>query len=150
LPHALLLVGAEEAITAGELRQFAIEAGVGDDTFISGHLPSVAAAYQAADVFAFPSLYETFGLSVVEAMAAGCPVVASDRGAMAELGADAVALTNPEDPEALADAIARVLTDSTHRADLVARGRTRAELFTWKRTAELTYDVLERAVRAPR
>ena len=145
-PHALLLVGAKEAISPAELHEFAAQAGVANDVFVSGRLPEVAAAYQAADLFAFPSLYETFGLSLVEAMAAGCPVVTSNRGAMAELGADAVALANPEDPEALADAMARVLSDSAYRVDLIARGRARAATFTWERTAQLTYAVLATTV----
>ena len=146
LPHVLLLVGAQEAISPDELREFAAKAGVANDVFVSGRLPEVAAAYQAADLFAFPSFYETFGLSLVEAMAAGCPVVTSDRGAMAELGADAVALANPDNPDALADAMARVLSDSAYRAGLVARGHARAATFTWERTARLTYAVVQRAV----
>jgi glycosyltransferase involved in cell wall biosynthesis len=142
LPHALLIVGAQEAVTPEDLRGFAAAAGVADDLFVAGRLPEVAAAYQAADLFAFPSFYETFGLSLVEAMAAGCPVVTSDRGAMAELGGDAVALANPEDPQALADAMIRVLSDPAYRADLIARGRERAAAFTWERTARLTYSVI--------
>ena len=145
LPHALLLVGAKEAISPDGLRQFAADAGVAGDVYVSGRLPEVAAAYQAADVLAFPSFYDTFGLSLVEAMAAGCPVVTSDRGAMAELGADAVALANPENPDALADAMVRVLSDPAYRNDLITRGRARAATFTWERTAQLTYAVLERA-----
>ena len=144
VPHAMLLVGAKEAISPEQLQEFAARAGVANDVFVSGRLPEVAAAYQAADLFAFPSFYETFGLSLVEAMAAGCPVVTSDRGAMAEIGVDAAALANPEDADALADAMARVLSDSAYRTELIARGRARAATFTWERTAQLTYAVLER------
>lgn len=144
-PHALVLAGAEEALSLRELREYAARAGVGPDTVVVGRMPNVAAAYQAADLFAFPSLYETFGLSVLEAMAAGCPLVASDRGAMAELGRGAAVLADPENPEAFAAAMAQILNDPTCRADLIARGRARAAGFTWARTAEQTYASLAKA-----
>lgn len=143
-PHALLLVGGPEAISPDELRAYASRAGVGADTVVTGRLPSVAAAYQAADLFVFPSLYETFGLSVVEAMAAGCPLVVSDRGAMAELGGEAAEHADPKNPDAWAAAMTRVVTDRAYRDLLIARGRARAASFTWQRTAERTFAALER------
>jgi len=146
VPHVLLLAGAQEAVSPATLRQYAEAAGVGDQTVICGRLPSLVAAYQAADLFVFPSLYETFGFPVIEAMAAGCPVVVSNRGAMAELGDEAAVHADPTNPASLADAMYAVLSDPARRDHLIARGRARAAQFTWRRTAELTYQACERVV----
>jgi glycosyltransferase involved in cell wall biosynthesis len=89
-----------------------------------------------ATVFAFPSVYEGFGLPPLEAMAAGVPVVATSAGAIPEVVGDAALLVAPGDHEALAEAIAEVLTDDARRADLIARGSTRAGQLRWEHTAE--------------
>jgi glycosyltransferase involved in cell wall biosynthesis len=97
--------------------------------------------YRNAAVFVFPSLYEGFGLPIVEAMHAGTPIVTSDRGAMAEVAGDAAVLVDPLDAEALAKSIERVLSKETHRRDLIARGHERATAFTWERAAARTAEV---------
>ncbi len=145
LPHVLLLVGAEESVPLAALVAHASALGVGDDVVVTGQVPSVVAAYQAADAFVFPSLYETFGFPVLEAMAAGCPVVASNTGATAELCGDAAVLADATDPDAFADAIGGLVQDGSRRAACIARGRVRAAAFTWQRTAELTAAVLREA-----
>jgi glycosyltransferase involved in cell wall biosynthesis len=145
LPHALVLVGAEVDVTREQLRAAAADVGVASDVVVAGRLPSVAAAYQAADLCAFPSLYETFGFPALEAMAAGCPLVASDRGATAELCGDGAILADATDAAAFAGAMARALIDRTGRGALVARGRDRAASFTWARSAEQTLAVLRGA-----
>ncbi|HEX4869005.1 MAG TPA: glycosyltransferase family 1 protein [Acidimicrobiales bacterium] len=89
-----------------------------------------------AAAVAVPSHYEGFGLSAAEAMAAGVPVVASDRGSHPEVVGDAGLLVPADDEHALADALRRVLTDAALDADLRARGPARAARFTWPRTAE--------------
>ncbi|MEO8071554.1 MAG: glycosyltransferase family 1 protein [Acidobacteriota bacterium] len=147
LPHVLLLAGSEAGIPIATLREQTARLGVAADVIFGGRLDSVAAAYQAADAFVFPSLSETFGFPVLEAMVAGCPVIATNRGATAELCADAAALVDPTDPAAMAAAIAAVLGDADYRADLIRRGRARASLFTWRRTAALTFAALEAASR---
>lgn len=88
-----------------------------------------------AGAVAVPSHYEGFGLSAAEAMAAGVPVVASDRGSHPEVVADAALLVPADDDEALAEALRQVLTDAALAADLRARGPVRAAAFTWARTA---------------
>jgi glycosyltransferase involved in cell wall biosynthesis len=102
--------------------------------------------YALAAVFAFPSLYEGFGLPPLEAMARGVPVVTSDRGSLAEVVGDAAAVVDPESVEAIAAALARLLTDGAERDRLRALGRERAAGFTWERTAALTADAYRRTV----
>jgi glycosyltransferase involved in cell wall biosynthesis len=94
-----------------------------------------------------PSLHEGFGLPALEAMASGVPVVASNRGSLPEVVGDAGLLVEPEDLEAISEAVVRALTDPILRSDLIARGLERARQFTWERTAKATFDVY-RAVSA--
>lgn len=94
--------------------------------------------YNATDVFVYPSLYEGFGLPLVEAMACDCPVVASNLSSIPEVCFGAALLINPHDPVEIADAIFRILTDSPLRKALVEKGRRRVGMFSWKRAAEET------------
>ncbi len=103
----------------------------------------LAALYARADVFVFPSLYEGFGLPVLEAMASGTPVIASNRSAMPESAGSAAILVDPTDADALAEAIARVLDDTSAHDELVDRGHERARAFTWENTARQTWSVYE-------
>jgi phosphatidyl-myo-inositol alpha-mannosyltransferase len=98
---------------------------------------ALAAEYRAADVFCAPSLgREGFGLVLLEAMASGCPAVASDIPGYAEAARGAALLVPPGDPGALADGLRRVAEDRVLRARLVAAGRARAEALSWSRVAE--------------
>ena len=101
--------------------------------------------YRNAGVFAFPSLFEGFGLPVLEAMAAGVPVVSSNAASLPEVYGDAPLAFDPTDEAAMADAIRRVLEDDTLARDLVERGRRNLARFSWRRTAEQTLEVLEHA-----
>jgi glycosyltransferase involved in cell wall biosynthesis len=92
----------------------------------------------AADCFLHPAHFEGFGFPVVEAMACGAPVVASDGGSLPEVVGDAGVTAPPTEPEALAEAMARVLGDAALRSELSARGRRRAASFTWQACAEAT------------
>ncbi len=103
------------------------------------------ALYTGAAAVAFPSLYEGFGLPVLEAMACGAPVVTSNASATAEIAGDAAILVDPRDTEAIADAIERVTSDADLAADLRARGFRRAASFSWERAARETIAVYERA-----
>ncbi|WP_421120533.1 glycosyltransferase family 4 protein [Aquihabitans daechungensis] len=100
-----------------------------------GELPPLFAGCAA---FCFPSLREGFGMPVLEAMAHGAPVVTSSGTATAEVAGDDALLVEPEDHEAIAKAIARILDDPALADDLRARGRARAAAYTWERTADLT------------
>ena len=101
------------------------------------------ALYAGAACFVFPSVYEGFGLPVLEAMAAGAPVVASRVGAIPEVAGDAALLVDASRPAALAEAIEAVLGDPALRARLVERGRTRARVFTWELAARRTRAVYD-------
>ncbi|HKG91391.1 MAG TPA: glycosyltransferase family 1 protein [Gemmatimonadaceae bacterium] len=100
----------------------------------------LSALYSTATVFAYPSLYEGFGLPLLEAMAAGAPVITSNVSSLPEVAGDAALLVSPTSVEAIRHAIERLLADETLRADLARRGRVREREFTWRRTAELTLD----------
>lgn len=104
---------------------------------------SLARLYSTASVFAFPSLDEGFGMPVLEAMAAGVPVLASNRSAVAEVCGDAALLACPENTDELESALRRLLTEAELRTQLTARGYARAAQFTWERAAQLTWNVYE-------
>ncbi|HLL76766.1 MAG TPA: glycosyltransferase family 1 protein [Pyrinomonadaceae bacterium] len=107
----------------------------------------LCALYSSCRVFAYPSLYEGFGLPPLEAMACGAPVVASRIPVIEETaGAEAARLVAPTDAEALAAALAELLRDDAARSELAARGLARAAEFTWERTARQTFEVYERVL----
>ena len=105
------------------------------------------AFYAGATCFVYPSLFEGFGLPLLEAMACGCPVVSSDRTACPEVVGTAGLLVDPEDETAIAAAIAGVLDDEALRVDLRERGLARSRLFTWEESARRTLGVLRDAER---
>ncbi|MER3446541.1 MAG: hypothetical protein C4291_06700 [Candidatus Dadabacteria bacterium] len=92
--------------------------------------------YNVSDILLYPSLYEGFGWPPLEAMACGTPVVSSDRGSLKEVVGDAAIIVNPEDPEAIAEGVERVLTDIGLRQMLITRGIEQAKKFKWATTAE--------------
>ncbi len=102
-----------------------------------------AAIYSGASVFVFPSLYEGFGLTPLEAMSCGTPVVCSNRTSLPEVVGDAAISIDPEDTKALIEAMYRVLTGNTLRAELQARSLQRAAQFSWRKTAQETLAVYE-------
>jgi glycosyltransferase involved in cell wall biosynthesis len=97
------------------------------------------AIYQAADGLAYPSLYEGFGLPVLEAMANGTPVLTSDRSSLPEVAGDAALLVDPHDRSAIAAGLVRLAGDEDLRRRLVEAGRRRAAGFTWRATAAATW-----------
>jgi glycosyltransferase involved in cell wall biosynthesis len=101
----------------------------------------VVGLYNSAVAFVFPSLYEGFGLPVLEAMACGVPVLTSNVSALPEIAGDAALLVDPLSVDAIADGLARIVTDAGLRRDLILRGHERARLYSWERTAQLTADV---------
>ena len=126
-----------------KLRQRAQQLGVGDKVRLLGHVAQEAlpALYQGASLFLYPTLYEGFGLPVVEAMASGTPVLTSNTSALKEIAGGHAHLVDPLDTERMAKAIARLMTDDAYRARLTEKGRARALDFHWRRTAERTLEV---------
>jgi glycosyltransferase involved in cell wall biosynthesis len=100
------------------------------------------ALYRNAAALVFPSLFEGFGMPVLEAMACGCPVVCSNTTSLPEIAGDAAVLVDPTDHEAIADGIARVLRDAALRKELIGRGLEQARKFSWRRHTVETLRVL--------
>jgi glycosyltransferase involved in cell wall biosynthesis len=124
--------------------------GVSDQVHVLGYLAveEVAYLYRRADMLVFPSLFEGFGIPLVEAMAAGCPVVAANATSIPEVTADAAELFDPASPAALAAAIERVADDEGWRCTLRTRGLRRAREFSVGRMADGHRTVFREAARA--
>ena len=146
LPHTLVLAGLA-GWGAGALAEAVAASGVADRVLLPGYVPEAdkAALYTGADLFAYPSRYEGFGLPVLEAMACGVPVVTTTGGALPEVAGDGALLVDPGEPELLAEAIARLLGDPAARARVARQGRARAEAQTWERCAARTAEAYRRA-----
>ncbi|MBE9554563.1 MAG: glycosyltransferase family 4 protein [Proteobacteria bacterium] len=109
--------------------------------------PEIADLYRKATAFVFPSLHETFGMPILEAMACGCPVITSNVTACPEVAGDAALLIDPRSVAELAGAMRRLAEDASLCADLRERGLKRANQFTWRRSAEQHLKVFEDALR---
>ncbi|MHB1294760.1 MAG: glycosyltransferase family 4 protein [Anaerolineae bacterium] len=120
-------------------------AGLGERIILPGYVDAedLAALLSGALAFVFPSLYEGFGLPVLEAMACDTPVICSNASSLPEVVGDAALLVDPHNVAALADAMAAVCRDAALRAGLVQRGRLWAQTFTWERCAREVLRVLE-------
>ncbi|MBU7015577.1 MAG: glycosyltransferase family 4 protein [Theionarchaea archaeon] len=143
MPHSLVLTGAKGwryHSVIETIERLHMEKNV----ILTGYIPSedLPAVYSAADVYVYPSLYEGFGLPVVEAMACGCPVVASTGSSLPEVVGDAGILVTPTVDE-LTASIQEVLKDESLRDELSRKGLERASKFTWKKTAAETKNVYE-------
>jgi len=142
--HGLVLVGAGNRVFA-DPDIAAILRRDGRGSVVSpGYIPAedLPAIYRMATALVFPSLYEGFGLPVVEAMAASTPVITSNRSSLPEVAGKAAVLIDPESIEELAAAMELMATDSGTRNLLVERGKLRAARFTWERTGREVLGVL--------
>jgi glycosyltransferase involved in cell wall biosynthesis len=112
-----------------------------------GQLPTL---YQMAEVLLLPSLFESYGLPIVEAMASGCPVLTADRFGTKEIAGDAALLVDPESVDAIVSGMGRLANEPELRRVLIAAGRERVHPLTWRRCARQTLQVLEEIAAAPR
>jgi len=144
--RALAAAGVDVAVAGGHRPQFAAERGL-EALRLLGHVPDalLPGLYAGAEALALPSRYEGFGLPVLEAMAAGTPVIAADASALPETCGGAAWLV-PPDADAFRDALLALLGDEPERARLRAAGRERAAAFTWDATARGVDAVLGREV----
>lgn len=128
----------------GTIREYGLE----KEVQIAGYVPrgDLPALYSLAGLFVFPSLYEGFGLPVLEAMACGTPVLTSDRGALPEVVGDMYPLVDPYDELDIADKLYLLLTNDDVRRDNIRCGLEQAKKFTWEMTAKRTLDVYRRAL----
>ncbi len=127
----------------GSIAATARRFGVADRVLCTGSvsLEDLRGLYSHAALFVFPSLYEGFGFPVLEAMACGTPVVTSNRTSLPEVAGEAALLIDPEDPQALAAAVVRVLSDQALRQMMSAKGFERVTHFSWETTARETLQV---------
>ncbi len=145
----LVLVGAK-GWQISPLFQLIEQLGLQTDVLMPGfaHTEELPYWYSSAEVFAYPSLYEGFGLPIVEAMACGAPVIASDTTSLPEAVGDAGLLVPPMEVGAWADTLASLLHDTDQRSDLSQRGLARARRFSWENTARQTIASYHKALRS--
>jgi glycosyltransferase involved in cell wall biosynthesis len=146
---ALLVVGQPAWRFAGD-QETVRELRMEDRVRFAGYAPlgDLPALYSAATVVALPSLYEGFGLPVLEAMACGAPVLTSNVSATAEVAGEAALLVDPYRVESIRDGLRRLLGDEHLRAALARAGRARAAEFSWRRAADETHAVYEQVAAA--
>ncbi len=147
----LVLVGKAAWLT-DDIFTAARKSGYADDLVFTGYVPDddLVALYNAATVFVYPSVFEGFGLPPLEAMACGTPVVCGNRSALPETVGAAALMVDPEDAEAMATAIARVLNDEATARMLRQRGPEQAARFSWDATARIIHDVYRSVARTTR
>jgi len=139
IPHKLVIVG-----KYGSRAGLNID-GNTDDVIMTGfiNMEDLPSLYAGADLFVFPSLYEGFGLPVLEAQACGTAVACSNTSSLPEVGNASVAYFDPEDIESISDAIYKVISDPDLRNELINKGFRNCESFSWKDTAIKTLSVYQ-------
>jgi glycosyltransferase involved in cell wall biosynthesis len=143
IPHSLVIAGIKYFKAARDL------AGIerhrlADRVNLTGFIDAadLPAIYSMAEVFVLPSLYEGFGIPLLEAMACGCPIVTSTAGSCPEVVGEAGVLVNPRDPADIAEGIFKVLDDKEFAANLVSKGYQRVAQFSWDKCARETLEVI--------
>lgn len=149
-PHQLVIAGEQRKLQGGKEAVSEIEKlGLSERVRFLGWVnhDELPAIYRMADHFCFPSIYEGFGIPLIEAMACGCPVVSANLGAPPEVCEDAAILVDPYDVDAIAAGMRRVMTDQSLRAQLIARGLQRAKAFGWEQCARQVLEVFDYVMR---
>lgn len=139
----LVLAGAPAWHAEGVLSRIA-ESKYQEDMIITGTIgfDKLPALYKNAAVFIFPSLYEGFGIPVLEAFISGAPAILADNSSLAEVGADSACYFKTSDKKDLEEKIEKVLSDEKFRNELIAKGKARAGIFSWEKCAQETLDIL--------
>ncbi|MGH7504216.1 MAG: glycosyltransferase family 4 protein, partial [Longimicrobiales bacterium] len=150
VPHDLVCVG-PYGWSSRDLYSEVDRLGLRRAVHFTGYIPieDLPAIYSLSDLFVFPSIYEGFGLPVIEAMACGTPVITSNTSSLDEIAAGAADTVDPLDPEALAAAIVRLASDPERRRTLAESGLSRAQDFSWARTAKDMLALYARAAGYP-
>jgi glycosyltransferase involved in cell wall biosynthesis len=147
-PEWRLVLAGSDGYGAEQVKARIAASAAKDRIVVTGWLDDakVLEMYRRAGVFAFPSLDEGFGIPVLEAMAQGLPVMASGRAALPEVCGDAALIVDALDVESIGGALKRMTGDEGLRAELAAKGLERARQFTWRRTAELTWQIYQELI----
>lgn len=140
-----LIIGGDVNPEESKLAELITDENLRNNVIFTGRLEEkeLVALYQAADLFMDPSLYEGFGLQVVEAMSCGVPVITSNRTSLPEIAGDAGILVDPADISALASALVRVLTDSSLRGEMRQKSMQRAKFFSWDKAGRETLEIYD-------
>ena len=140
----LIIVGRDDW-QHSEIHSLAVASPSADDIVFAGYLADelVAALYQTCAVFVYPSLYEGFGLPVLEAMACGAPVITSNVSSLPEIAGEAAILVDPQSVEQISAALESVLGNQELQEDLRRRGREQAKTYSWDQTARTTVAAYE-------
>jgi glycosyltransferase involved in cell wall biosynthesis len=149
IPHSLVICGIKHYKTEPDfaaIDRYSLHDRVIPTGFVEEE--DLPVLYSMADAFVLPSLYEGFGIPLLEAMACGCPIVTSTQGSCPEVVDGAGVLVNPRDPADIAEGIYQVLSDRELAAGLVARGYQRVAQFSWEKCARETLDVIASVARA--
>lgn len=151
LPEYRLVLVGRSAKHMPEVAAAVDRLGLADSVSLIGHVrdDDLPAIYGAASLFVLPSLYEGFGLPLLEAMACGTPIACADATSLPEVAGDAAVLFDPLDVPAMTAAMARVLTEPQLAQTLSRRGLERVRDYSWERTAEKTIDVYRQVMREP-
>ena len=146
IPHTLVITGSFRW-KSSQVKEAAEGSSIRDKIIFTGQVSDeeLAGLYRNCTVFVYPSLYEGFGLPVLEAMAMGVPVVASKISSLPEVAGDAAVLIDPYDDNEIFDAIWKILDDQELAAEMRQRALKRAGMFSWKHTAQEVFDVLKLA-----
>jgi len=142
-----LVIAGEKGWLSGDLMDYLRDSHIGERVLFTGHLPDedLRALYSSCRVFVYPSLYEGFGLPLLEAMACGAPVVTSRIPSIVETVGDVARLISPTDVDDLARGITALLDDASEREHRSACGIMHAKNFSWERTASATWDVYQKS-----
>jgi glycosyltransferase involved in cell wall biosynthesis len=148
MPHLLVLTGGGEGKDVRGVRSEIQKLRLERDAILTGYVPAsdMPALYNACCLVAYPTLYEGFGLPVLEAMACGAPVITSNVSSLPELAGDAALLIDPRSPEELFEAMSRVIRECDVRETLLQRGLDRVHRFSWRATAEQTVQVYRESI----
>jgi glycosyltransferase involved in cell wall biosynthesis len=149
-PHRLVIAG-KNTWYSDRIVEAARRSGMADRISFVGFVPdeNLLDLYNACDCFAFPSLYEGFGLPILEAMACGRAVVCSNRASIPEVAGEAGTAFDPTDEQDIANALASILQDPERRARMERLGLNRAAQFTWRKAAEQTLEVYRQVANQP-
>lgn len=147
LKHKLVIVG-ERGWFSDPLYEFVARERLNDRVIFTGYVEDkdLPALYAGATLFAYPSLYEGFGLPLIEAMACGTPTITSNCSSLPEVAGDAASLVDPEDEAQIAEALQRLLEDESLRHELSRRSIEQCQRFSWEKSARQTLEVYRKVM----
>ena len=147
IPHKLFITSRKPGRIKG-VNKIIDKLNISERVRIQSRIPieDMPAIYNLADLCVYPSLYEGFGLPILEAMSCGCPVITSKSSSMPEVAGDAAILVSPYDEKEISDAIYKVLTNDELKKSLIKRGLRRTKEFSWEKTAEKTLEIFKMVI----